>query len=568
MKSCAQCEKEFEITDGDRAFYGKIDVPEPTRCPDCRNQRRLCFRNERTLYARKCDKTGKDIISFYAPNAPVVVYEQIVWLGDSWDPMEYGRDFDFARPFFEQCAELQHVVPHFSLHKVNPVNSEYVNLAANNKNCYMCFSSIDTEDCMYCAFIDESRDCIDCIYTIDQSELCYYAVGCSRCYRSLYIQNCSGLTDSYFCYNCSNCDHCFGCVNLRNVSYRWFNESISPEEYQKRLEHVNVGMYSSVQEMKKKFTDFVKTFPHKYAQIINSEKSTGNYLENAKNCFSCFDAHDAEDCAYMIRAYSIKDCYDSHGIPGPCELVYESISSGYSSNTRFCIMCNFDNDLQYCIQCCNSQELFGCVGLKKKQNCILNKQYAKAEYESLVGKIVNHMKETGEYGEFFPISMSPFGYNETVAPEMYPLAREQALEKGCRWQDELQATRGKGTMPPDKIPDDIVDVSDDISQQILACERCRKNYKIIKQEISFYKKLSIPIPRFCHDCRYKEHIALRPPRTLFDGRCMCTHAEHGHRAVASAKADDLRCPVTFQTPYSPEAQRIIYCEQCYQKEVV
>ena len=31
------------------------------------------------------------------------------------------------------------------------------------------------------------------------------------------------------------------------------------------------------------------------------------------------------------------------------------------------------------------------------------------------------MMITGEWGEFFPSSLSPFGYNETVAQEYFPL---------------------------------------------------------------------------------------------------------------------------------------------------
>lgn len=106
MNICKNCQTFSEITERDRAFYAKIKVPEPTHCPECRNQRRLAFRNERTLYRRKCDKTGKDIISFYAPNAPVVVYDQTVWWGDAWDPMDYGREFDFSRSFLSNSQSF------------------------------------------------------------------------------------------------------------------------------------------------------------------------------------------------------------------------------------------------------------------------------------------------------------------------------------------------------------------------------------------------------------------------------------------------------------------------------
>jgi len=40
------------------------------------------------------------------------------------------------------------------------------------------------------------------------------------------------------------------------------------------------------------------------------------------------------------------------------------------------------------------------------------------------------MIETGEWGEFFHPSLSPFGYNETVAQEYYPLQNVQNVQKG------------------------------------------------------------------------------------------------------------------------------------------
>jgi hypothetical protein len=45
----------------------KYSIPSPTLCPEEREKRRLMFRNERKLYKRKCDLSGKEIISVYNP---------------------------------------------------------------------------------------------------------------------------------------------------------------------------------------------------------------------------------------------------------------------------------------------------------------------------------------------------------------------------------------------------------------------------------------------------------------------------------------------------------------------
>ncbi|MBU0626695.1 hypothetical protein KKH82_04680 [Patescibacteria group bacterium] len=83
----------------------------------------------------------------------------------------------------------------------------------------------------------------------------------------------------------------------------------------------------------------------------------------------------------------------------------------------------------YCSCCRNIKDCFGCISLNNAQYCILNKQYTKVEYETLVPKIIEHMTKTEERGEFFPSSISPFGYNETVASEYYHLTKEEAIKQ-------------------------------------------------------------------------------------------------------------------------------------------
>src|SRR5688572_14922389 len=133
---CVASGKEFEVTEEDLKFLEKMSpvfggkkylIPPPTLCPDCRHQRRLTFRNDRTLYRRKCDKTGKEIISMYAPDTEMVVYDKSLWWRDDWDATAYGKEVDFSRPFFEQFAELMRSVPHPSLTVLENENSEYVN---------------------------------------------------------------------------------------------------------------------------------------------------------------------------------------------------------------------------------------------------------------------------------------------------------------------------------------------------------------------------------------------------------------------------------------------------------
>ena len=103
-RSCQNCKKDFIIESEDFDFYEKIKVPTPTWCPDCRMIRRMLWRNESVWYRRKCDATGTSILSVFAPDLPYKVYEQAYWRSDAWDPMNFGRDYDFSKNFFDSCG--------------------------------------------------------------------------------------------------------------------------------------------------------------------------------------------------------------------------------------------------------------------------------------------------------------------------------------------------------------------------------------------------------------------------------------------------------------------------------
>ena len=123
----------------------KYLIPPPTLCPDCRQQRRLSFRNERTLYKRKCDATGKEIVSIYSPDKSYTVYHQDYWWSDAWDPLTYGRAFDFTRSAMEQMEEMMREVPRISVLNGYGENSEYCNHAWKQKDCYFSMAAGENE---------------------------------------------------------------------------------------------------------------------------------------------------------------------------------------------------------------------------------------------------------------------------------------------------------------------------------------------------------------------------------------------------------------------------------------
>jgi len=92
---------------------------------------------------------------------------------------------------------------------------------------------------------------------------------------------------------------------------------------------------------------------------------------------------------------------------------------------RFTNFCRNSQDLFYCDNCHGCKNCFGCVGLRKKEYCILNKQFTRQEYEEFLPSIISHMTSTQEWGEFFPIEKSIFPYEDTLAAEYFFKARSQ-----------------------------------------------------------------------------------------------------------------------------------------------
>ena len=546
MLNCNQCKTQFQIITEDKAFYKKMDVPPPKLCPDCRFQRRLSWRNERNLYPDECNLCGKNILSLFSPESKRKVYCQQCWWSDKWDPMEYGQDYDFKRPFFDQFAELMSKVPIYNLQNAfqGLENSEYVNFTSDAKNCYLIFAANYLEDCMYSSYIWESKDILDCSYST-KLELCYECLDCDSLYNCKFLQNSKNCSDCILGYELRNCKNCFGCVNLSDKEYYYFNEKLDEDEYMKRI-----GNLDEFNKIKNKFYKFLLDFPKRYVHQINCENTTGDGLKNCKNCHSCFDGYGGEDLKWMINfPGEVKDCFDISGCAKmeqgiECHAVFPGYHVRFSNSNL-----NNSRYVTYCTFLDGGEELFGCIGTKKAKYCVLNKQYTKEEYEELITRITKHMQSTGEWGEFFPHYMSPFGYNETVAQEHFPLEKADVLKKGWKWSDyEKLPPKADKRISASRLPDDIKDIPDDILNRAIECEDSKKPFKVTDQELSFYRKMSLPIPHFHPDVRHLNRLKLRNPRKLFDRKCD-------------------KCSSAIKTTYSPDRPERVYCEECYLKTV-
>jgi hypothetical protein len=582
-KKCVQCEQDFEVFQDEVEFLKKMEFrfgerkysfPESDRCPDCRNQIRTAHRNESKLYQRKSDLSGKQVISLYPQEASwggsFTIYTQEEWNSDDWDPMDYGREFDFSRPFFEQFAELVQEVPRKNLITIANENSPFTTGTGYCRNCHLINSSEHCEDSYYGKLLQGCKDSVDCSYLYD-SQLCYECFSVSNSYQCVYLLYSSNCNECYFSENLRGCKNCFLCTNLNNKEYYFMNEPLDPIEWKRRVDEF-MGSYQNFKKARGLLMRLREACAHKYANTVNSESCTGDFIEDSKGCINCYDVTKSEDCRNVWVGVQAKDVYDGSNTYEKTELNYQMLGTIDTFHCAFTTYAFHSQNIMYSDQIYSSKDLFGCAGLTKKQYCVFNKQYSKEAYEELVPRIIEHMQvmpyegtrstrftRSGskidssqdsepifEWGQFFPVSMSPHYYNESLTNEYYPFSKEQVLERGWYWYEGEDGTSYQG--PAFEIPDTIEVVSDDIVDKVLNCEVSEKPYKLIKQELAFYRKLRIPIPRRSPDQRHRDRMAMRNERRLWDRECS-------------------ECGKGVESSYSLEREERVLCEECYLKEV-
>jgi len=595
-QTCQNCKSNFIIEPEDFDFYGKIHVPPPTFCPECRMIRRLAYREERALYKDTCDMCHKNIISLFSSNLHAPVYCSDCWWSDRWDATLYGAPYDFSKPFFEQFRILQKKIPTQATNKRNSTGCEYCHAMIRSKNCYLTFGGFEAVDCYYCDSPLLSRNSLDSDVIINADRV-YETVNSGAVFDTKFVYFSNDCLESSFLFDCSGCSNCFGCINLKNKKHHIFNKQYSKQDYQEKLKEFDIGSFTKLQEIEEKFWQLYRTIPRRYAFIKNAVNITGDDIENTKNCQTCFATRQGvENCKYVFLAgLLLKDSYDVGRGGDNSELLYEVTGSTQSQNSFFIRASNNVVDTEYSEHIYTGSHLFGCTKLRNKKYCILNKQYTKEEYEILIPKIKQHMMDMPfidkkgrvyTYGEFFPTEHSWWAYNETSAHHWFPLTKEQSLEKGYAWRDS-EPKDYNVTIESQNLPDHIKDVPDNIIHEIISCAHAKKNdagnyvshcneqcttaFRILPDELNFYRSVNIALPRLCPNCRFYGRLAKKNPPKLWKRTCMCSGSRSENGVYANTcihEHGENPCTHEFQTAISPDRSEIVYCEKCYQSEFI
>ncbi len=527
-------------------MYEKVGIELPTLCFFCRLKTHLSFWMFGKFRKGKSDLSGKNLITVLPEKNRYPIYTLNEWHSDKWDAMDHETDYNPDLPFFKQLQDLQRKIPHPHQNGIKNKGCDWCDDVWNSKNCYLARSMEDCEDLYYSYRNIKVKNSLDMVICFN-CEKSYECAECHHSFKIFFCRHSRDCIDSYFLYDCRNCQNCFMCWNLRGKSYCIENVQYSKEEYEARLRTYNLGSYESIIFHKKGFENIIKEkVVHRENHNLKTYNSNGDYLLNVKNCHNCYTISDSEDCYNCLRGLSQKSEIDATGcwfseMLGNSSCCLNSYAEKYSvwSSSRY------SEYLDLCIEC---ENCFGCVGLKKKKYCILNKSYSKEEYEKLKTQIVSDMKKRGEYGKFLPYSMSAGPFNLSNGFIYFPdTKKEDILRLGGYWEDIIE-NHLEG-MPTEELPDHIKDVPDSITTTALICQESGWRFNIAQYELNFYKENNLPLPRFHFDVRVKRALKYFIVLKSYPYKC-------------------FYCQKDIMAYYPPEwGYQKIACEECYRQNI-
>lgn len=545
QQTCTISGKTFDVSDAEIALRQKFGIEGlPTVAPKFRLRHLGAFWSHWSLHKRTCDKTGKTIVSIFSEDCPYPVWHRDEWIAHNDPPT---LEFDPSRSVFDQMWELfqRCPIPHNT--GTENENCDYTDDWWHSRNCYLCHSGYLCEDLRYCYRVIRTKDSHYCVFTFD-CELCVDVTDGWNCFEVIHSVDVRNCRNSAFLYDCRNCSDCLFCFNLRNKQYCIGNKQLTKEEFEEAKKKWNFASRQTYDQAKRHFGEMMRTRAfHRAQKIEKCEQSTGNFLENNKNCENCFFISEAEDCANGIRsAEGVKDCLDAINFALHSELVLSS--SGVLDrcyDIRFgvyIVQCRY---MEYCAYCFQCEHCFGCCGLRGQKFCIFNKQYSEEEYHAQKAKIIEHMKSQGEYGQFFPGHFAPNSYDESCSAFYFPLPVGKQEKLGFRIKDSRNQNRPNDCASISDIPDASYEADETITAKIFWDEKAQKPFQIQSADIAFCQKLEVPLPDSSYMQRIQENFRWMP----FDG------------ALRETTCDQCSTPV--QTTWPAEYDGRILCEGCY-----
>ncbi|MDD4530299.1 MAG: hypothetical protein PHO80_01975 [Candidatus Gracilibacteria bacterium] len=332
-----------------------------------------------------------------------------------------GLDYTYDN-FFDGMSLLQKIVPTSCVRQYGVyINSEYTDTNSNVENCFLIRCSTLCKNVGYSLVVKKTENVFNSIKVQGGEGNIYQSSSIDGSFNVFYSKCIENSSNVWFSYNLTGCSECVFCNDLSNKSYCINNIEYNKENYFQKKEEI----------LRKKgdFHDWYYNLPGHNFRTINSE--------NVENVFGGTNIINGRNSLIVGNPIGTKNIYDTL-LTGTTGDYYGCADSGVNSEKIYCSVAIVNSNtifysqfLEGCSFC------LGCIGLKNKSFCILNKQYSKEDWYELADKIFVQMNLDGILGDFFPGKMNPFYFNDTMAYLIDDTFTKEEVEKdGYMWRNE------------------------------------------------------------------------------------------------------------------------------------
>ncbi|MEK7105336.1 MAG: hypothetical protein AAB865_01495 [Patescibacteria group bacterium] len=554
-RTCAISGEKWQFDEREMRWCRQFNTPVSRYSPLTRLKWLSAFRTSFEIFWNKHAFTGEPILTYVHPDIKTPIVSDQEWHNlDVGSMPEYQREVDLTRPMLDQFRDLVSVVPMGARREwKNIVNTVGVGMW-DVEDCYIVFSTVGTKRAMYTYYCLEGSEDITQSVFVRTSQSCFGSTHIDRCHSCTVAVESRDCINCAFIFDCRNCEDCFGASNLRNKKYVFFNEQLTKEQYQERMKSIDLSCRSTYKEYYQRFIDLIGSaaFPENFN--MNSGDSNGEYLTDCVRVTDSYYMNKCTDCAYNYGSGGAEGCYYlSSAYPATnswmCAVLLDC------SNVKYSAMCGKSRELEYCYNCHDSEYCFGSVGLRNKKFHIFNRPYSEEEYWKKVDELKCAMLDRGEYGEYFPLDLSPNGMQFSMTPILYDVEVDEMKKFNAPMYDP---DRGAVLAPKKTVEEaplnsaDVPDCLKDVDPSLWVAkpfmdQKVNRRWTVVPKEFEFYRSHNLPFPEEHYTSRLRRQIQMMnlPLREVVN--CAACH-----KSITVGKNK------TFTA-------RKVYCTDCYLK---
>lgn len=427
--------------------------------------------------------------------------------------LDHGIEYDFDQDFFHNFQKLFKSINLWNLNNfANNENASFSDAVYNGKNVYLCSTVISgCENILYSLSVkDHCKEVLNSMMIFDNCEIIYKSRWVMKSFKIFYSNYIYNSNNIWFSSNLNGCSECLFCDGLDNQSYCINNQQLEKDEYLKQ---------------KKEILSKKELFLNYYVKVnqignnIGSKNSRWNFNLYSEDIIDGHYTYQVKWWKNLILVWwengdeDMYDCFTAGSLRATD--FYGVMWAGINADNVYC-SCHIDgcSNIYYSYKLWSCSYCLGCIGLKNKQYCILNKQYSREERYKLANKILEQMNNNWLLWEFFPWWLNPMYFNDTCAAVIKDFEKKEILDKWFLWHD--------GEVKVD-VPSwaDVISIADldnyqelennewkidsEIMKKVVADDKWNY-YRIVKMEYDFLMKYWLPLPRQHWMDRIKEHL--------------------------------------------------------------